>query len=48
MKTNKRFIKSICETAVKEDVAMPWARGAKRAAFIAKRKGTEIVAKHAA
>ncbi len=41
MKTNKRFIKSICETAAKEDVAMPWARGAKR-------KGTEIVAKHAA
>lgn len=48
MKTNKRFIKSICETAAKDDLAMPWAHGAKRAAFIAKRKGTEIVAKHAA
>ena len=48
MKTKKRFIKSICETAAKEDVAMPWARGVKRATFIAKRKGTEIVAKHAA
>jgi hypothetical protein len=47
-KTNKRFINSISETAAKEDAAMPWARGAKRAAFIAKRKGTKIVAKHAA
>lgn len=38
MKTNTRFIKSITETAAKNDTAMPWARGSRRAAFIAKRK----------
>lgn len=48
MKTNARFIKSICETAAKEDVAMPWARGARRAAFIAKRKAVSIDVKKAA
>lgn len=37
MKTNQRFIKSIVETAAKNDTVMPWARGARRAAFIAKR-----------
>ncbi|WP_174234439.1 hypothetical protein [Sulfitobacter sp. SK012] len=37
MKTNKRFTKSITETAAKNDTVMPWARGARRAAFIAKR-----------
>lgn len=48
MKTNTRFIKSICETAAKEDVVMPWARGARRAAFIAKRKDNEIPVQKAA
>lgn len=48
MKTNTRFIKSICETAAKEDVAMPLARGARRAAFIAKRKDNEIPVQKAA
>jgi hypothetical protein len=38
MKTNTRFIKSICETAAKEKTVMPWTRGARRASFIAKRK----------
>lgn len=37
MKTNTRFIKSVVETAAKNDTVMPWARGARRAAFIAKR-----------
>jgi hypothetical protein len=48
MKTNTRFIKSICEIAAKEDVVMPWARGARRAAFIAKRKDNEIPVQKAA
>ena len=48
MKTNTRFIKSICETAAKGDVLIPWARVARRAAFIAKRKENEILAQKAA
>ncbi|MDA7423909.1 hypothetical protein [Thalassococcus lentus] len=35
MKT--RFIKSITENAKQSTPAMPWARGARRAEFIAKR-----------
>lgn len=41
MKTNKRFIKSVIATAAKDDTIMPWARGARRAAFIAKREAAE-------
>ncbi len=37
MKTNTRFIKSVLK-ASEEAPAMPWARGARRQAFIAKRK----------
>ncbi|MCX7558874.1 hypothetical protein OS190_04790 [Sulfitobacter sp. F26204] len=37
MKTNTRFIKGIVAAAAKEDTVMPWTRGARRAAFIAKR-----------
>lgn len=48
MKTNTRFIKSICETASKENTAMPWARGARRAAFIAKRRAMPSAAKKVA
>jgi len=48
MKTNTRFIKSICETVAKEDVAMPLARGPRRAAFIAKRKDNEVPVQKAA
>ena len=48
MITNTRFIKSICETANHQDIAMPWARGARRAAFIAKRTAAPITAKNAA
>lgn len=41
MQTNTRFIKSVSKTAADTDVVMPWARGARRAAFIAKR--TEVI-----
>lgn len=41
MKTNTRFIKSIIETAAKDDTVMPWARGARRVAFIAKRNAVK-------
>ncbi|RKE96323.1 hypothetical protein [Sulfitobacter guttiformis] len=37
MKTNTRFIKSITKAAAENDTVMPWARGKRRAAFIAKR-----------
>lgn len=39
MKTNTRFIKGVLETAKTADTQMPWTRGARRAAFIAKRAG---------
>lgn len=32
-----RFITSVVKTAQSTDVQMPWARGTRRAAFIAKR-----------
>jgi hypothetical protein len=48
MKTNARFIKSICQTAAKEDTAMPWARGTRRTAFIAKRNTAPLPSKKAA
>ncbi|WP_339769838.1 hypothetical protein [uncultured Pseudosulfitobacter sp.] len=38
MKTNTRFIKSVVATAADDKTVMPWARGPRRAAFIAKRK----------
>lgn len=47
MKTNKRFIKSVTETAAQCETVMPWARGARRAAFIAKRTSTPVVRKRA-
>lgn len=37
MKAKQRFIQSVVETAKADTSAMPWARGARRAAFIAKR-----------
>ena len=39
MKTQPRFIKAIVEASAKADTPLPWTRGARRAAFIAKRKG---------
>ncbi|UWR34194.1 hypothetical protein K3759_03610 [Sulfitobacter sp. W027] len=47
MKKNPRFIKSVVETAAKNDTVMPWARGTRRAAFIAKRAGDTPVRKTA-
>lgn len=41
MKTNARFIKSITKTAAENDTVMPWTRGNRRAAFIAKRHAAE-------
>ena len=38
MKTT-RFVTSVVKTAQEQTPQMPWARGARRAAFIAKRKG---------
>ncbi|MDF1727208.1 MAG: hypothetical protein P1U53_05590 [Sulfitobacter sp.] len=47
MKTNKRFIKSVVEAAAKDETVMPWTRGPRRAAFIAKRNGATRLAKSA-
>ena len=47
MKTNKRFIKGVVANAAKEETVMPWARGPRRAAFIAKRAGDTPVRKTA-
>ncbi len=47
MKTNTRFIKSVVATAAKNDTVMPWARGSRRAAFIAKRNEAPATRKSA-
>lgn len=39
--SKRRFIKSVVTAAAEEKIRMPWARGARRAAFVAKRKGME-------
>jgi hypothetical protein len=39
MKKTPTFITTVVNTAAKEDIVMPWARGARRAAFIARREG---------
>ena len=36
--TNARFTKSITDAAKKDIPQMPWARGARRAVFISRRK----------
>jgi hypothetical protein len=48
MKTNARFIKSITKAAAENDTVMPWARGARRAAFIAKRNAPAAPARKSA
>lgn len=48
MKTNTRFIKNVVETAAKDDTVMPWARGARRKAFIAKRSSSAASARRTA
>jgi hypothetical protein len=47
MKSNARFIKSITRTAAASETTLPWARGARRAAFIAKRAAGETPRKTA-
>jgi len=47
MKIKTRFIKSVIDTAAKSETQMPWTRGARRAAFIAKRNATTPVRKTA-
>lgn len=42
MARNQRFITSIVKTAKAETPALPFQRGARRAAFIAKRNSTDI------
>lgn len=42
MKTNTRFIKSITKTAADTQVVMPWTRGTRRAAMIAKRQAASF------
>jgi len=44
---NARFIKSVIKSAASESPQMPWARGKRRTAFIAKRKGAVSLAKSA-
>ena len=48
MKTNPRFIKSTLDTATTNDTVLPWVRGARRAAFIAKRTATPAVTRKSA
>lgn len=48
MKTNTRFIKSITKAAAENDTVMPWVRGTRRAAFIAKRAAAEAASRKAA
>ncbi|MGX9355411.1 hypothetical protein ACS3SW_09685 [Roseobacteraceae bacterium S113] len=45
MKT--RFIASVTKTAATTQVALPYQRGARRAAFIAKRRAAETLRKSA-
>lgn len=47
MKTTPSFIKNIVETAANDETVMPWARGARRAAFIAKRNNVVVLRKSA-
>ncbi|MBO9478790.1 hypothetical protein J7382_14675 [Shimia sp. R11_0] len=42
MKTQSRFIKSVVAASKADTPQMPWARGTRRAAFIAKRKGATL------
>ncbi|MGB7241247.1 MAG: hypothetical protein WBC93_04065 [Sulfitobacter sp.] len=37
MKKENRFVRSALVAAVKNDTIMPWTRGARRAAYVAKR-----------
>lgn len=39
MQTKSRFIASVVKTSRDAQIEMPWARGTRRAAMIARRKG---------
>ncbi|MGC3938186.1 hypothetical protein ACOTTU_10310 [Roseobacter sp. EG26] len=41
MKTNAKFVQSIIKTAAEAEVTLPWTRGPRRAAFVAKRNEAE-------
>ncbi len=43
MKINNRFIKSVVETASKNETDLPWARGARRTEFQASRQDKDSV-----
>lgn len=45
--TQTRFVKSVIATAAKTEVQMPWARGARRTAMIARRNAAQIKVKSA-
>lgn len=40
MKPKRRFIKAVIATTAQDIPSMPWARGSRRAAFVAKRNAT--------
>ncbi len=42
--TRKRWVDNMIEAAKQETTAMPWQRGARRAAFIAKRQELDMAA----
>lgn len=46
-KPQRRFIKSVLKSAAECDIQMPWQRGARRAAMIARRDATPQALKRA-
>ncbi|MEO9575083.1 MAG: hypothetical protein ABJ263_17080 [Tateyamaria sp.] len=42
-----RFIKSVVKSAKEDTTQLPWARGTRRAAFIAKRNSAAVLRKSA-
>jgi len=45
--TKSRFIKSVVKSAEENTTQLPWARGSRRAAFIAKRRDLPTLRKSA-
>ena len=46
-KTQKRWIKSVIATAQQDSPALPWQRGTRRAAYVAKRQTLSLKARMA-
>ena len=42
MRKERRWMSSVVKEAAKTKLEMPWARGPRRAAFIAKREGQQL------